>query len=386
MNYFIIAGEASGDLHASHLIEHLSRVDAEAQFCGLGGDKMNAAGCKLLLHYRDMAFMGYVDVIRHLGKIRRNMQLAKQAILAQHPDVLILIDYPSFNLQIAKFVKRKLPSTRIYYYIPPKVWAWKTWRIHKIARLTDKVFCIFPFEPAFYAQYGYQTEYVGNPTATEIRRYLQTADSDGQPAAQSQQSAFTNKLVIALLPGSRWHEIEQCLPRMLTAALSFRDYKVVIATAPAISRSTYDKILNDIADSEARDRITLTDETYPLLQHATAAVVNSGTATLETALLGCPQVAVYHLAFGHVLNALRPIMFKIPYFTLPNLIAGRQVIRELLAYEFTSDAVRNELERLLHDDAYRGRQQTDYENIKRLLGGHDAPAQAAARIVSDVRS
>jgi len=324
---------------------------------------MTAAGCLLYRHIQHMAFMGFVAVIRHWRDVRENFRITRQALLDERPDALILIDYPSFNLQIASFCKRHLPDTKIYYYIPPKVWAWKRRRIHKIARLCDEVFGIFPFEPAFYAKYGYHCTYVGNPTAEELARLHQPCMADTR--------------TIALLPGSRPSEISHCLPKMLEAARRFPDYAIAVCAAPGISDDFYTPYLS------ARD--TLTRDTYATVQSATAAIVNSGTATLETALLGCPQVAVYHLACAWLLGMIRwaqPLVFSIKYFTLVNIIEGKEVIKECVANEFTVDKVATELKRLLTDEAYKKEMLASYEHLHSLLGSSAASETAASIITS----
>ena len=361
--YFIIAGEASGDLHAAQLIRQIKEHDPEALFTGLGGDRMNAAGCHIYRHIRHMAFMGFVAVIRHRDDIRENFRIAREALLSERPDTLILIDYPSFNLRMAEFCRKHLPDTKIYYYIPPKVWAWKRRRIHQIARLCDKVLGIFPFEPAFYARYGYTCEYVGNPTAEEMEK----ARGEGLKAKGK---------TIAILPGSRPSEISHCLPRMLDAARRFPDYAVTVCAAPGIEDAFYTPYLS------ARE--TLTRDTYATVQQASAAVVNSGTATLETALLACPQVAVYHLACSKLIGMIRwaqPLLFSIPYFTLVNIISGKEVIKECIANAFTVDNVAAELARLLHDKAYKKEMLANYKHLRSLLGDRHA-AQTAARIIT----
>ena len=369
MKYFLIAGEASGDLHAARLITALREQDAKAVFVGLGGDKMQAAGCHLYQHYRNMAYMGYVAVIMHLKDIRRNIRIAEQALISEQPDELILIDYPGFNLHIAKFAKRHLPRTRITYYIPPKIWAWKRWRVHDIGRCCDRILGIFPFEPAFYAKYGYTCSYVGNPTAEGIADYLQSSVSN-----------HPSEPYVVLLPGSRRHEIENCLPKMLAGAeQAISDLpdirQIVVTQAPGIEQQVYERLC------AGHPSVTLTTDTYGAVRQARAAVVNSGTATLETALLGCPQVAVYHLAFGHLLGLLRPVMFRIPHFTLVNIVADCEVIKELLAYEFTVESVRDELRLLLTDTTYVRKMQSGYADIRRILGTSRAAREAAHRIV-----
>ena len=371
--YFLIAGEASGDLHAAALIEQLKKRDPEAQCSGLGGDKMAAAGCRLHQHIREMAFMGFAAVLANLGKIRRNFRIAEQALLDDQPDALILIDYPSFNLRMAKFCRAHLPNTKIYYYIPPKIWAWKRRRIHAISRLCDEVLGIFPFEPAFYAKYGYTCRYVGNPTAEEILQRSGLTAKRSNSETVLQRSGHS----IAILPGSRPSEISHCLPKMLEAARRYPDYRIVVCAAPGIDDTFYAPYLHE---SE-----TLTRDTYSAVQQAVAAVVNSGTATLETALLGCPQVAVYHLALSPLIALIRwahPLVFSVPYFTLVNIIAGKQVIRECVANEFKTDLVAAELGRLLTDEAYKKDMLASYEHIRSLLGSQPAAATAASIITS----
>lgn len=366
--YFLIAGEASGDIHAASLVEQIRQRDPEALFIGLGGDRMAAAGVRLVQHIRLMAYMGYVEVIKHSGQIRRNFRLTEQALLTERPDVLILIDYPSFNLRIAAFCRKHLPDTRITYYIPPKVWAWKRRRIHTIARLCDRVLGIFPFEPDFYAQYGYQCTYVGNPTAEVLPR--QRSDSLSGLTAQ--------RSVIAILPGSRPFEIHKCLPKMLSAARRFQDYRIVVCAAPGISDEAYLPLL--------REGETLTRDTYAAVREARAAIVNSGTATLETALLHCPQVAVYQVACPHlvglILRFAHSLIFSIPYFTLVNIITGQETIKECIANRFTVDNIAAELQRLLTDEDYRKKMLASYEHLSQTLGTLPASVTAAELITS----
>ena len=364
--YYIIAGEASGDMHAAALIKQIRLRDSGAQISGLGGDKMAVEGCTLHRHIRHMAFMGFAAVMKHWRDVKDNFRIAKETLLNDRPDTLILIDYPSFNLQMAAFCRQHLPQTKIYYYIPPKVWAWKRRRIHKIARLCDEVLGIFPFEPAFYAKYGYKCTYVGNPTAEEI---------NGIKAKGEREEAKGN--TIAILPGSRPSEISHCLPRMLEAARRFTDYSIVVCAAPGIEDSFYQPYM---AEGE-----TLTNDKYGTLQTAKAAVVNSGTATLETALIGCPQVAVYHLACSRLIGLIRwaqPFVFSIRHFTLVNIIAEREVIKECVANDFTVENVSAELERLLNDPTYTKNMLAEYEHIRSVLGVEPAAGKAAAIITS----
>ena len=372
MKYFLIAGEASGDLHAANLMVALRAKDPQAVFVGLGGDKMRAQGCQLYVDYREMAYMGFVAVLQNLDKVKRNFRVAKQALLDEQPDILVLIDYPSFNLKIANYCKKHLPNTRIIYYIPPKVWAWKKWRVHKIAQVAEQVLGIFPFEPAFYAKYGYQCEYVGNPTADCIRSW---SLEYGSKTAYSLE--VKGERVIAILPGSRKSEISKCLPTMLAAArkVAGDQYQIVVTAAPGIDDAFYTPYLQGEK---------LTKDTYTLLSQAHAAVVNSGTATLETALIGCPQTAVYHVAGSKYLEKLlKPIMFSIKYFTLVNIIPDKEVIQELVASRFTQENVEQELRRLVEDEPYRAKMKQEYEAIWQILGEQSA-AQGAARVIESV--
>lgn len=374
MKYFLIAGEASGDLHGSNLMKALRAKDPQAVFVGLGGDKMRAQGCDIRVDYRDMAYMGFVAVIANLHKVRRNMRTAQQALLAEQPDTLILIDYPSFNLRIAKFCHKHLPNTRIVYYIPPKIWAWKEWRVHNIAKYCDEILGIFPFEPTFYAKYGYKCHYVGNPTADCIREFriknLELRSCENEFKIQN------SKFIIALLPGSRRSEIKRCLPIMLDAArrVAGTTYRIVVTAAPGIEDTFYQPYLTNE---------TLTRDTYTLLAQAKAAIVNSGTATLETALIGCPQTAVYHVAGSKYLEwLLKPILFKIQHFTLVNIISGKTVIQELVGQRFTKSNIEKELHRLLNDTTYRQTMLTHYAAVRNTLGDLSAATNAANIIIN----
>jgi lipid-A-disaccharide synthase len=363
MTFFLIAGEASGDLHASNLIKALRAKDPQAIFVGLGGDKMRAEGCDIRVDYREMAYMGFVAVLQNLDKVKRNFRIAKQSLLEQKPDVLILIDYPSFNLKMAKFCKKHLPDTRIIYYIPPKIWAWKKWRVHSIAKYCDEILGIFPFEPDFYAKYGYCCHYVGNPTADTIRNFNSTPHDT------------TLHNTIVLLPGSRRSEISHCLPTMLEATreVAKDEYKIFVVAAPGIDDSFYLPYLK---------KEILTRNPYATLAQAKAAIVNSGTAILETALIGCPQTAVYHVTGSKYLEKiLRPIMFSIPHFTLVNIIPEQEIIQELVASRFTKENIARELERLLNDEHYRQTMLDNYKRLWSILGNQSASESAAEYII-----
>ena len=377
MSFFLISGEPSGDSHAAQLVKELRRLMPDARFAGLGGDEMRAENVRLYQDYREMAFMGIVAVVKNIRKIRHNFQIAEEALLKERPDVLILIDYPSFNLRMAAFSKRHLPNTKVVWYIPPKVWSWKRWRIHKISRHSDAVLGIFPFEPAFYARYGYNCDYVGNPTAEACNKYIEETRT-------SYLSTHSDSSYIAILPGSRQSEVEHCLPKMVAAAREAApDIPVIIAGTTAIQQDIYRRLAPGVK--------VVFGETYRLLSGARAAVVNSGTATLEAALLNCPQVAVYHIAAPHAVY-LAPLLFsnpigdtKTPFFTLPNLLLGKEVIKELIGARFTVHAVATELRTLLSDNTYRQRELSDYNNIRELLGRQKASAEAAKIITTKLK-
>lgn len=371
MRYFVIAGEASGDLHAAHLVDALRKQDPHAEFMGLGGDHMAAAGCHLYRDYRKMAFMGVAAVISNLPAIRENFRITKEALLNERPDALILVDYPSFNLRIAQFVRRHLPATRIYYYIPPKVWAWKRWRIHRLMHLSDAVYSILPFEVEYYRKRGYECTYVGNPTMDAVREW----QAGNGISVRSQKT-------IAILPGSRKGEVSHCLVKMLEAARRIEGMSIEVAAAPGLDDSFYKPYL--------LPNETLVRDTYRLLSTATVAIVNSGTATLEAALLGCPQLSVYHIACPHLIGLVWKIMFTIRHFTLVNILADKRdekgdsldVICELMAYHFTVENVETELRHLLTDDAYKNNMLAEYEHIRSLLGNNEAATTVASMILS----
>lgn len=350
MKYFFIVGEASGDTHAAEFMKKLRAKDPEAQFMGLGGDCMLQQGATLFQHYKNMAFMGVIAVLLHAKQIKENFRIAQEALLREQPDQLILVDYPSFNLKMAQFARTHIPNIKIVYYIPPKVWAWKTHRIHKIARLCDEVLAIFPFEPDFYAKFGYHCTYVGNPTAEAIRKYKSTI--------KNQQS---NSIV--LVPGSRRGEIANCLPKMLIAAREAQAKgqikEIVVTAAPNIEDAFYAKYLH-AGEQLSRD-------TWKVVSQAKVAIVTSGTASLEVALLGCPQFAVYRIYTSHWLGWLEPFIFKIRFYTLPNIIAGKPIIYEAVGPKFKNHIIRRELQRLLTDEKYVNQMQADYENLRAAL-------------------
>lgn len=372
MKYFLIAGEASGDLHAGNLITELRQQDSQAEFMFLGGDRMAAAaGCAPVVHYRDMAFMGFIAVVRNLRTIVHTMRLAQEAILDFRPDKVILVDYPSFNLKIAKFVKSSLPDTETIYYISPKLWAWKSYRIRAIRQCIDRMFTIFPFETEWYAERRYSVTYVGNPTVDSVSAFQATTDTEHT----LQRIGHGDRPLIALLPGSRRQEIDACLPKMAAVATRFPNYTFVVATAPAADIGWYTPYI-------AGNVILSPVATYELLTVARAAIVNSGTATLETALFGTPQMVVYNVCGGRLTMLLKKLVIHTRYISLVNIIAGKQVVEELIANLFTVDNMSTELKKIMTDNDYRAEMQQNYDTIRQILGNENAAKNCAKLIFS----
>ena len=371
MKYYIIVGEASGDLHASRLMRSLRSVDEGAEFRFFGGDLMSAVGGTRVKHYRELAYMGFVPVLLHLRTIFRNMALCKRDIVEWHPDVVILVDYPGFNLGIAKFVKANT-QIPVYYYISPKIWAWKEYRINNIKRDVSEMFSILPFEVPFYEKkHHFPIHYVGNPTADEVNDFLRSYDEPFDAFCRK-NGLSAGKPVIALLAGSRRQEIKDNLPAMLEAASRHAgDYQLVVAGAPSIPHEYYAKF---VAGHGVK---VVYDQTYPLLAHSCAALVTSGTATLETALFGVPQVVCYETPIPKVIAFLRKHLIKVRYISLVNLIADSEVVTELVADTFTVDNIANELGRLLPGSTERTTMLDGYAEVKRRLGKKNAPDNAA---------
>ncbi len=372
MKYFIIAGEASGDLHASNLMRELKKKDANADFCFLGGDLMQKQGGLMVKHYRQMAFMGFLNVLLNARTVLQNLRDCKNAILNYKPDVVILVDYPSFNLRIARFVKEELTAIPVYYYISPKIWAWKEYRIKQIKKYIDKMFTIFPFETEFYARHNYQVDYVGNPTVDSISEFSPRFDS---LTAFCKHNKLDEKPIVAILAGSRKQEIKHCLERMISAAVSFEEYQIVVAGAPGIDKAFYYSTLPKVNFQ------IVFDQTYELLSHAHIAIVNSGTATLETALFNVPEVVVYHVAMGRLAGWLKDILIKVKYISLVNLIADKEVVKELVAHNFTENNIKGELPRMLFDEDFRKEMMNDYALVKERLGEPGAANHAAEKIL-----
>ncbi len=373
MKYYLIVGEASGDLHASRLMLSLRQYDPDAEFRFFGGDLMTRAGGTRVKHYRELAYMGFVPVLLHLPVIFRNMKMCKADIVRWKPDVVILVDYPGFNLSIAKFV-RKRTAIPVYYYISPKIWAWKEWRIKAIKRDVKEMFSILPFEVPFYEKkHHYRIHYVGNPTAEEVDnfRHVYTETKD----EFCQRNGLSAKPIIAILAGSRRQEIKDNLPSMLEAARHFADYQMVIAAAPSITESYYKKFSGD---SEAK---MVKTQTYELLAHSTAALVTSGTATLETALLNVPQVVCYETPVPKLIRFAFKHIIKVRFISLVNLIADKEIVQELLADRFSVRNIADELYRILPGQPGRDRMLADYQFVRTQLGNATAPDNAARIMV-----
>ena len=377
MKYLIIAGEASGDLHGSELIKSISTIDDAAEYRILGGDLMAAAaGESPLVHYREMAHMGFIDVARHLKPIFGFLRTAKEAVTHWHPDALILIDYPSFNLKVAKYAhKLGIPT---FYFISPKVWVWKEWRVKAIKRDVDTMCCILPFEPSFYRKHDYKATYVGNPTVAEISRAKSQMLSH---EAFCQKYGFDpEKDILDLVPGSRIKEINDNLPTMLEAALRHPDCQLALAAAPGIDQSVYDNYLHN-----TKVKVVMND-TWTLVHHSRVALVTSGTATLETALLDTPQVACYRMNGSKWLYRFYRKLLKGEYVTLPNLIANQPVIPELLLHHCSADNIDRHLSSLIADTAERHQQLDGYAVIKNQLGTNIAADTTAQIIFNKITS
>lgn len=361
MKYYLIAGERSGDLHGAHLIEEIKRNDPHAEFRVWGGDMMQQAGGHLVQHYRNLSFMGFWEVLTNLWTIRGYLKQCKGDIKAFQPDVLILIDYPGFNLRMARYGHQQ--GLKVVYYISPKIWAWNRSRVHKIKRYVDELYSILPFEPTFYDQYQYQVKYVGNPLVTQIGDYL-----------QKHEVSTTNheKPLVAILPGSRRQEISKMLDTMLQVVPEFPQYQFVVAGVDNIPQSFYEHAL------QRSDVQVVFNQTYDLLAEARAAVVASGTASLETALFEVPQIVCYRTSWLTYWMAKQVI--KVKYISLVNLIADRLVIPELIQAAFTADAITKILKDLLEQGSAYKDQMAGYRQVKMLMGNQRASREAALSI------
>ena len=374
MKYYLIVGEASGDLHASRLMQSLKKFDEAAEFRFFGGDLMQNVGGTCVRHYKKLAYMGFVPVLLHLPAIMKNMKFCKEDIVKWQPDVVILVDYPGFNLKIAKFVHKntKIP---VYYYISPKIWAWKEWRIRAIKRDVKEMFSILPFEIDFFERkHNYKIHYVGNPTAEEVATF-KSQYTETKADFCNRNDLQNDKPIIAVLAGSRKQEIKDNLPSMLEAASRFEDYQMVIAGAPSIDSAYYEQFVSKY------DAKVIKNNTYELLSHATTALVTSGTATLETALFNVPQVVCYETPLPSLIRFAFRHIIKVRFISLVNLIADREVVQELFADRFKIKNIANELYRILPGQPYRETMLAEYEQMKEKLGDHIAPDNAANLMV-----
>ena len=369
MKYYIIAGEASGDLHASNLMKEIKNKDHEADFRFLGGDLMLKQGGTLVNHFKETAHMGLIDVIMHLRAILKNIKLIKDDIKKAKPDVVILVDYPGFNLRIAEFAHNE--GFKVYYYISPKVWAWKQSRVEKIKKYIDKLFIIFPFEKEFYKKHNYEVEYVGNPI-------LDAIDSEKKDISEfTKKYKLNDKKIIALLPGSRKQEIKHNFPLMLKAAEKFPDYQFLVAAAPSLEKDIFLKYIKNI------DIKLIYNDTYELLKHSEAAIVTSGTATLESAVLDVPELVCYKGDYISYQIARR--LIKVDYISLVNLVMQKEIIKEFIQYDMTVENICNEMELLLHNDVYRKNMLNNFEELRIKLGGKGASERAAEIIVNSLK-
>lgn len=375
MKYYLIAGEASGDLHASNLMRAIKNTDLQADFRFLGGDLMKQVGGTLVKHYREMAFMGFIPVLMNLRTILRNMQVCREDIRQYQPDVVILIDYPGFNLKIAKYVKTVL-HIPVHYYISPKIWAWKQYRIKDFRKYVDHLYSILPFEPAFFQRLDYQVDYVGNPSVDSVSNYQQR-ESVGK-STFFRMNRLADKPILALLAGSRKQEIRDNLPVMLRVAAQFPEYQPIIAGAPGIDPAYYQQYTDGSVQ-------ILFQQTYPLLQHSDVALVTSGTATLETALFRIPQVVCYYVPAGRLASFIFRHFFHTPYISLVNLISGKEVVQELFGERFSEEIITTELKRIVYDKAYRETMLQNYDEMISILGEPGASHRAAELIVGRIK-
>ena len=372
MKFYIIAGEASGDLHASNLVAEIKKKDKKAEFRGFGGDLMKAQGVELVKHYRTMAYMGFVEVAVNLRKVLGNIAQCKKDILEYQPDAVVLVDYPGFNLRIADFAHKK--GFKVYYYISPQVWAWKRRRVQKIKKSVDKMLVILPFEEEFYKRYGVDVTFVGNPLLDELAK----VGTGNRSIFLRRNSLGERREIIAMLPGSRRQEVKRTLPVMLKAASHFPDYQFVIAGVSSLDKSLYKDIMGN------SDVFFVENQTYDLLLNSSAALVTSGTATLETALLSVPEVVCYKATnFSY---RLAKWMIKVKFISLVNLIMDREVVKELIQGDLNEDNLVKELDQLLHNGKRQRRLLEDYEELKDKLGNVGASEKAAEVIVESLKT
>ncbi len=372
MRYYIIAAEASGDLHGSNLMKELKNADSGADFRFFGGDLMQNVGGHLVKHYREMAFMGFVNVLLNIRTIKRNMEFCQKDLLEYNPDVLILIDYPGFNLRVAEFAKQN--NIKVFYYISPKLWAWKEYRVKKVRAFVDEMFTIFPFETAFYKKHGIEVNYVGNPLMDSIAEFRNKALSS---IDFSEKNKLDKRPVVALLAGSRVQEIKRMLPFMQKIVALFPEFQFVVAGVNSVDKALYDHYLS------GTDLKIIYDQTYDLLNNSHAALVASGTAALETALFNVPQTVIYKVEGGWLTDVIfRNFVFKMAGVSLPNIIMDREIVREFIQVKMTLKNVKEEMQKLLYEKSYRDSILSDYQQLKDFMGEHGCSKRAADKMIS----
>ena len=376
MKYYLIAGEASGDLHGSNLMLEIKKEDPESEFRFFGGDLMQSAGGNLVKHYREMAFMGFVNVVLNLRTINRNLELSKKDILQFQPDVLILIDYPGFNLRIAEFAKKH--NIKVFYYISPKIWAWKEYRVKKIRAFVDEMFTILPFETEFYKKHGMDVHYVGNPLLDSIAAFRKKALSK---TAFLKKNNFDERPIVALLAGSRVQEVKKTLPLMVKIANFYPGFQFVVAGVKNVDEQLYHSFL---INSGVK---IIYDQTYDLLNNAHTALVASGTAALETALFNVPQTVIYKVEGGWIVDfIMRNFVFNMAGVSLPNIIMKREIVREYIQVKMTLKNVKNEMDKLLYNEQYRNKILKDYSRLEKLMGEPGCSKRAAKKMTEILKS
>lgn len=374
MRYYIIAGEASGDLHGSNLIKGIREVDPAAQIRCWGGDLMKEAGGELVRHYKEGAIMGFVEVIANLRKLSRNLNDCKKDILEYNPDAVILIDYPGFNFRIAKFAKEK--GLRVFYYIAPKVWAWKEKRVHRLKKYVDRLFIIFPFEIEYFKKWGINAIYRGNPLLDSVDNCPKAAETREEFARRTGIDAARPS--VALLAGSRKGEIKYLLPRMIEVAKRYPEHQFLMACAPSMEEEFYRSIIGN----KCNNIKLLFGETYPILRHSDAAIINSGTASLEAALIGIPQVVCY--GGNEISYQIARMVVKLKYISLANLIMDKGLFKELIQHDCTPDKISSELDQLLGNEEYRKEMKDNYAKVREMLGGKGASAKVARAMTEEL--
>jgi lipid-A-disaccharide synthase len=376
MKYYLVAGEASGDLHGSNLMIEIKKEDPEAEFRFFGGDLMQKAGGNLVKHYREMAFMGFVNVVLNIRTINRNLELCKKDIIKFQPDVLILIDYPGFNLRIAEFAKKR--HIKVFYYISPKVWAWKEYRVKKISAFVDEMFTILPFETEFYKKHGMDVHYVGNPLLDSISNFRKKALSRTHFL---ETNNLDKRPIVALLAGSRVQEIKKTLPLMVKISKFYPDFQFVVAGVKTIDEKLYLRFLD-----HSKVKI-IYDQTYDLLNNAHTALVASGTAALETALLNVPQTVIYKVEGGWLVDfIMRNFVFDMAGVSLPNIIMNHEIVSEYIQVKMTLKNVKTEMDKLLFDDKYRNKILDDYSRLEKLMGEPGCSKRAAKKMTEILKS